>query len=59
MTDTEALFHYSKILHGVFDTRQEGDYKAFAESSAEDAAGFIKSAEKFIELVKKKARDEQ
>jgi len=50
---------YSKILHDVFDARQEGDYKEFVELSAEDAAGFIKGAEKFIGLVKKKAQDVQ
>ena len=52
MTDTEALFHYSIILHDAFDARQEGDYKEFAELTSEDAAGFVKQAEEFLEFIK-------
>ncbi len=44
---------YSEILHNTFDARQEGDYKEFIQFSPEDAAGFVKLAEEFLEGVKK------
>ena len=44
--------YYSKILHDAFDTRQEGDYREFVELSPEEAAGFVKYADEFVELVK-------
>ncbi len=45
--------HYSKILHKVFNARQEGDYKELAELSYEDAAELIKLAEEFLGEIKK------
>ncbi len=45
--------YYSKILHDVFDARQEGDYKEFVAFSPEDAAKFVKFAEEFFEGIKK------
>jgi len=45
--------HYSKILHKVFNARQEGDYKELVKLSYEDAAEFVKLAEEFIEAIKK------
>ncbi|MBI4723025.1 MAG: HEPN domain-containing protein [Candidatus Stahlbacteria bacterium] len=44
--------HYSKILHRMFEVRQEGDYKELVELSLEDAAEFVKLAEEFIEEIK-------
>ncbi|MBI5892140.1 MAG: HEPN domain-containing protein [Deltaproteobacteria bacterium] len=45
--------HYSKILHDVFDARQESDYKEFVELSYEDADGFVKLAKEFLDGMKK------
>ena len=45
--------HYSKILHRIFEARQEGDYKELVELSFEDAKEFIKLAEEFLEEIKK------
>lgn len=45
--------HYSKILHKVFNARQEGDYKELAELYYEDAAEFVKLAGEFLEEIKK------
>ncbi len=44
---------YSKMLHKIFDARQEGDYREFAEQTTEDASQFVKIAEEFIECTKK------
>ncbi len=45
--------HYSKILHKMFDARQESDYKEFVELSSEDTAEFVKLAGDFLEGIKK------
>lgn len=45
--------HYSKILHKIFEARQEGDYKELVELSFEDADEFVKLAEEFLEEIKK------
>lgn len=45
--------YYSKILHDVFDARQESDYKEFVELSHEDADRFVKLAQEFFDGVKK------
>ena len=44
--------YYSKILHDIFDARQEGDYKEFVDVSAEDAAKHVKLAREFLEFIK-------
>ena len=45
---------YSKILHKMFDARQESDYKEFVElSSSENTAEFVKLAGEFLEGIKK------
>lgn len=44
--------YFSKILHDIFDARLEGDYKEFAELSAEDVLEHVKLAEKFLENTK-------
>lgn len=49
--------YYSKMLHNSFDARQEGDYREFVELSPEEAAGFVKSAEEFVEVIKKIVQD--
>ena len=43
---------YSKILHIMFDMRQEYDYREFVESSYEDAEKAIKNADKFYTLIR-------
>ena len=45
--------HYSKILHKMFQARQEGDYKEFVEWSHEDASEFVELATEFLEGIKK------
>ncbi|MFH1896907.1 MAG: HEPN domain-containing protein [Candidatus Desantisbacteria bacterium] len=45
--------HYSKILHRMFEVRQESDYKELVELSFEDAAEFVKLAEEFLVSIKK------
>jgi len=45
--------HYSKILHKAFKARQEVDYKELVELSLEDATGFVKLAEEFLDGIKK------
>lgn len=42
---------YSVMLHSLFDTRQEGDYREFTEVSAEDASKSIENAREFISAV--------
>ncbi len=49
--------YYSTILHDLFDARQEGDYKEFVELTTDDAAGFVKLAENFLEGIKKLVTD--
>ncbi len=44
--------HYSKILHKMFDARQEGDYKEFVKLSFNDATESVKLAEEFLESIK-------
>jgi len=43
---------YSRMLHRVFDSRQEADYKEFIEISAEDAAHWLRVAEEFMQGIK-------
>jgi len=40
------------MLHRVFDSRQEADYKEFIEISAEDAAHWLRVAEEFMQGIK-------
>ena len=44
---------YSKILHKLFEARQEGDYKELAEWSADDAAKFVGLARDFLSAMRK------
>ena len=39
---------YSKILHKMFDARQEGDYRELVELSAEDARMGVASAREYL-----------
>jgi uncharacterized protein (UPF0332 family) len=39
---------YSRMLHRLFDARQESDYKEFAQYSEEEARKFFAMAETFI-----------
>jgi uncharacterized protein (UPF0332 family) len=43
---------YSKMLHRVFESRQEADYKEFVEISSEDAARWVRMAEEFTMGIK-------
>ncbi|OIP28647.1 MAG: DNA-binding protein [Deltaproteobacteria bacterium CG12_big_fil_rev_8_21_14_0_65_43_10] len=43
---------YSKILHKLFDIRQECDYKEFVDMTNEAAAECIKLAEEFYQAIK-------
>ena len=44
--------YYSKILHRMFDVRQEGDYRELAELSRDDAAQCVEHAKTFLNAVK-------
>lgn len=43
---------YSRLLHRVFDSRQEADYREFVEITAEDAARWVRVAEEFMQGLK-------
>ena len=43
---------YSRMLHRMFDTRQECDYKEFFEVTQEDAVAAVDQAEQFLAGVK-------
>lgn len=45
--------YYSKILHKMFEARQEGDYRELVELSSVDAAEYVKLAKEFLENIKK------
>lgn len=44
---------YSRILHDVFDARQDSDYKEFVELSSKDAAELVQLSAEFLEAIKK------
>ncbi|MEW6026168.1 MAG: HEPN domain-containing protein [Planctomycetota bacterium] len=44
---------YSRMLHKLFDTRQEGDYKEYVRLSYRDASDAVKQASEFIQTIKK------
>ena len=43
---------YSKIVHKMFETRQQGDYKELVEFSSEEAAEHVGLARRFLEAIK-------
>lgn len=43
---------FSRMLHRMFDARQESDYKELVESSAKEAAESIKMASEFVRTIK-------
>lgn len=43
---------YSKILHDIFDSRLEGDYKELTEVSTDDAEEHVQLAKEFIKGIK-------
>ncbi len=49
---------YSKILHKIFDARQEGDYRELIELSSDDAKEAIQSAEKFLTKIQEVCKNE-
>ncbi len=44
---------YSKILHKLFEARQEGDYKELIEWSSDEAAEFVGLAKDFLDAMRK------
>lgn len=44
--------HYSRILHKIFDIRQECDYKELVEFSKEEIAGNVNFAREFFNTIK-------
>ena len=44
---------YSKIVHKMFETRQQGDYKELVEFSSEEAAEHVELARRFLEAIKR------
>lgn len=44
--------YYSRILHKIFDIRQEGDYKEFYQLSVDDASESVKLAGEFLMVIK-------
>lgn len=44
--------YYSKILHRMFNQRQEGDYKEMVEISRDDAIQGIEHAHEFLNAIK-------
>jgi len=50
---------YSKILHSMFNDRQEADYKEFVEISEDDAMNGVRYAEDFINAVNKFISDKK
>ena len=45
--------YYSKILHRMFDVRQESDYKELVELSSDDAVECVDHAKTFLDTIKK------
>lgn len=43
----------SRMLHRLFDARQESDYKEFVQFPAEEARRFFAMAEAFVGMIKK------
>lgn len=43
---------YSRMLHRMFDTRQECDYKEFVQITSDDAAAAVAQAEQFLAGIK-------
>jgi uncharacterized protein (UPF0332 family) len=44
--------YYSKILHRMFNMRQEGDYKELVEISPDDAMRSVEEARNFLNGIK-------
>ena len=44
---------FSKILHRLFDARQEGDYKELIIVTRDEASGYVDQASELIRMVKK------
>lgn len=44
--------YYSKILHKMFELRQESDYKELVDLSPTDAIEAVKVAKEFLECIK-------
>ena len=49
---------YSKILHDLFEARQESDYKELAEITSEEAAEHVRMAKIFIVEIRNMAMEE-
>lgn len=44
--------YYSKIIHEIFDARQESDYKEYVEISEIETMNYVKLANEFIKNIK-------
>jgi len=44
--------YYSKLLHKMFDIRQEGDYKELVVILKEEAYKYVNNAKEFVEKIK-------
>lgn len=44
---------YSRIMHDIFDARQEGDYRELVELAEEDAAESVALAKDFLDEIKR------
>lgn len=44
--------HYSKILHKIFDARQESDYKELVEVSWDEIKEYVKYGREFLYAIK-------
>jgi uncharacterized protein (UPF0332 family) len=44
---------FSRMLHRLFDARQESDYEEFVQFSAEEARKFFEMAEVFVAEIKR------
>jgi uncharacterized protein (UPF0332 family) len=44
--------HYSSLIHKMFNIRQKGDYKEFAEVTKEESREHVELAKEFLEAIK-------
>jgi uncharacterized protein (UPF0332 family) len=51
--------YYSKLLHKMFDIRQEGDYKELFVISKEEAYKHVNIAKEFVEKIKAFIREKE
>ena len=47
-----------KMLHEAFESRQDGDYKDYSKIDRKKAAEVLESADKFVEAIKEKLKEQ-